>query len=318
MRRFVVSVVVGGSFVAAVACSSSGSSTDTPADGGASTSSSGASGSSSGTSGSSGGEGGADANPPAVPGWPDATNTGVPDGACPNGLRAATSADIEPQANAVITCVKFDGELPYLRPEIANVTYKNCRFETKVDSFLNIQGPNLTIEDSDFAGASGTWIRTSYEGKNLVVRRCDFSGMANAVEFGPVPVTIEDNFVHDFGNVDPEQHADGFQNEGSDGAFVIRHNTILMQDGVDGATSALLVGGEGAIIENNLVAGAGYTVHVDGNVRFAGNHFSTMFHDTCGFYGPVYPSKLGTSATWENNVWHDGPNAGKAIDAPSP
>lgn len=317
MGRLLASTVVAGFLVAAVACSSSDSSSSNPSgDGGTASSSSGGS-SSGGSSGSSGAEGGTDGSTPSIPGWPDATNTGVPDGACPNGLRAATKDDIEPQSNANITCVKFVDEVPYLRPEIANVTYKYCRFETKVDTFLNIQGPNLTIEDSDFVGGAGTWIRTSYEGKNLVVKRCDFSGMGNAIEFGPIPVTIEDNFVHDFGNVDPEQHADGFQNEGANGTFTIRHNTILMQDGVDGATSALLVGGEGAIIENNLVAGAGYTVHVDGNVKFTGNHFSTMFHDTCGFYGPVYPSDLGASTTWENNVWHDGPNAGKAIDRPS-
>src|SRR4030095_8672170 len=108
-------------------------------------------------------------------------------------------------------------------------------------------------------GPAGTWIRAVYEANGLAVRRCDFSGMANAIEFGTSDVVIEDNFVHDFGNVSQDQHADGFQTEGASG-FSIVHNTVLFND-VWGSTSCLLVSGTRSTVKDNLVAGGGYTIH---------------------------------------------------------
>jgi hypothetical protein len=223
---------------------------------------------------------------------------------------------VQPADGTTVECVLFDDDLPYINQETTNVTYKHCRFTTtNGDNFVNLQGGPVTFEECEFAGGAGTWIRASYNADNLTVRRCDFSGMANAVEFGTSNVLIEENYVHDFGNVAQDQHADGFQTEGANG-FQILHNSILMND-VWGATSALLVSGDGSSAKDNLVAGAGYTVHVAGDMEVTGNRFSTMFFDTCGFYGPVYPEPLDSTGVWSDNTWHDGPNAGQSVDAPS-
>ncbi|HMJ14812.1 MAG TPA: right-handed parallel beta-helix repeat-containing protein [Polyangiaceae bacterium] len=283
--------------------------------GGSSAGSGGTGGNSAGSGGTGGSSAGSGGSGGSIQGWPDASNTGIPDGACPNGLSAATPAQIRPDSGAVIECVRFAAGLPYVDQDTTNVTYRYCRFETTSGgAFVNLQNGPVTFEDCEFEGGAGTWIRASYFADNLTVRRCDFSGMANAVEFGTSNVRIEDNYVHDFGNVSEDQHADGFQTEGADG-FQILHNTILMNE-VWGATSALLVSGDDAAVKDNLVAGAGYTVHVAGDMEVTGNRFSTVFHDKCGFFGPVYPESLDPSGVWSNNLWHDGPKSGQQVPAP--
>jgi hypothetical protein len=214
----------------------------------------------------------------------------------------------------VIECVLFTSAMPYTRQNVTNVSYRYCRFETSRDVFLNLQGGPVTIEDSEFSGPAGTWIRAVYAANGLAVRRSDFSGMANAIEFGTSNVVIEDNYVHDFGNVSQDQHADGFQTEGAD-AFSIVHNTVLFND-VWGSTSALLVSGTNSLVKDNLVAGGGYTIHVAGDIEVTGNHVSTKFHPRSGSYGPVYPESLAATGIWQGNVWHDGPDAGKPLPAP--
>jgi hypothetical protein len=277
--------------------------------------SSGSGGASGGSAGATGGAAGSAGQGGSLPGFPDSSNTGIPDGACPNGLTPATDAQISPESNTVVECVLFDAGLPYVQQEDTNITYRHCRFETdQGDSFVNLQGGPVTFEECEFEGGAGTWIRASYEAHGLVVRRCDFSGMANAVEFGTNNVLIEENYVHDFGNVEQDQHADGFQTEGANG-FNIVHNSILMNE-VWGSTSTLLVSGDDSSAKDNLVAGAGYTVHVAGDMVVTGNRFSTIFYDTCGFYGPVYPEALDATGEWSDNLWHDGPNAGQPLDAP--
>ena len=66
----------------------------------------------------------------------------------------------------------------------------------------------------------------------------------------------------------------------------------------------------------NLRAGGGYTLHVAGDLEVTGNRVSTMFHEDCGVYGPVYPESLDASGVWSDNLWHDGPNEGEELEAP--
>jgi hypothetical protein len=194
--------------------------------------------------------------------------------------------------------MEFDDQAIYVAEDVSNVTIENCLFKTTVDVFFNVQGANVTIQDTRFEGPAGTWIRNSYNGDHLTVRRNDFSGMANAIEFGVSNITVEDNYAHDFGNVDPTQHADGIQTDGSQ-HVVVRHNTVLLND-VDGATGAISImgdTGDDVLVEKNMVAGGGYTIYPGGpnytNIRFLDNCFSTVFYPNkaqTGAYGPWYPS----------------------------
>ena len=63
-----------------------------------------------------------------------------------------------------------------------------------------------------------------------------------------------------------------------------------MLNAVWGGTGALMLEGDG-LVENNLVAGGGYTIYVKDDLAVVGNHVSTVFR-------------------------HDGPNAGQPIEAP--
>lgn len=248
--------------------------------------------------------------------FPSLDNTGIPDGACPDGLTPAGPEAERPESGSTFECVLFADFLPYIPDSVSNVTYRYCRFETSsADSFINLQGGPVLIEDSELVGGAGTWIRASYEAHGLTVRRSELAGMANAVEWGTNDVVLEGNLVHDFGNVEDGQHADGFQCDGVE-RFVIRNNTVLMGLDTWGATSALLVAGTDSIVEGNLLGGAGYTIHVAGDLQVTGNRVTTMFSERSGEYGPVYPEALDATGTWEDNAWYDGPNAGVAIDAP--
>jgi hypothetical protein len=307
--------------------------TDTP-EAGPSASSSSATSASTGGGGDAGGAGGAGGAATggggggAPSGWPGPEDTGIPPGECANGLAPASDPDLNPNSGAQIECVHFLDVLPYISQDVSGVTFRHCRFEVSVpapDAFINVQGADVVFERSEFVGGVETWIRASYNGNGLVVRQSDFSGMANAAEWGTSDVLIEGNYIHDFGDVTQDQHADGVQTDGAT-KLVIRHNTILLND-VTGGTAAIglwadLGDLDDALVEDNLVAGGGYTVYpgVQGNgysatnVRFLDNHFSTQLHDTCGAFGPRYPDNLPADLVWMGNVWHDGPNAGLPVE----
>lgn len=313
MSKHPVAVCILGLLVACSGTSSEPADTpDAGAGGGSSTSSSGGSGDASTSSGDAGGSSGG-----AESAWPDASNTGIPDGACPGGLRDAVQADLRPGSDQVFECVRFAAGTPYITQDVSKITYRFCRFESNnVDEFVNVQGAAVTIEDSEFAGGVGTWIRTSYSGNDLIVRRCDFSGMANAVEFGTRNVLIEHNYVHDFGSVDPEQHADGIQSGDETADLHVHHNSVFL-NAVTGGTGALMLWGTGnSSVTDNLVAGGGYTLYLDGAMTITGNRVSTVFSERSGEYGPVYPSQRLGDATWSDNRWEDGPNAGDEITIP--
>jgi hypothetical protein len=203
---------------------------------------------------------------------------------------------------------------------VSNVTVEHCLFVTTLDLFVNVQGAHVTIRDTEFRGPAGTWIRNSYEGEYLTVLRNEFSGMANAVEFNVGHETLEGNFIHDFGTVSGDQHADGLQTDGTSFA-VIRRNTVLLND-VAGATGAIAIfEGDDILVEGNMVAGGGYTIYPGGtastNVRFLDNCFSTLFYPgkaQSGAFGPWYPSSNPPALVRTGNTWCDGPQAGQPLD----
>lgn len=269
--------------------------------------------------------GGAPPNSDAGPGgYPNATNTGPKLASCPGEklTKYTGTGDYRPASNEVVSCIEFDDQAIYISSSVSNVTIENCLFVTTVDLFINVQGSHVTIQDNRFQGPAGTWIRNSYSGDHLTILRNDFSGMANAAEFNVGYETLEDNYAHDFGNVDPTQHADGLQTDGTS-HLVIRHNTVLLNDvyGATGAISVMGDTGDDVLVENNMVAGGGYTIYPGGpnytNIRFLDNCFSTMFYPgkaQTGAYGPWYPSNNPPTLVRTGNTWCDGPKARQPLD----
>lgn len=275
--------------------------------------------------------GGGDATTPPPPpppptgggGYPDATTTGPRLSACPGGALKKYTGDsvFRPTSGQVVECMEFKNVTVYIPSDISNVTIRNCRFVTTVDLFVNVQGPDVTIEDTAFVGPAETWIRNSYSGHHLTVRRSDFSGMGNAVEFNVGYEVMEDNYIHDFGNSSPDQHADGLQTDGTAHA-VLRHNTVLLND-VAGMTGAISIFGtnDDILVENNRVAGGGYTIYPSSTgstkIRFLNNCYSTIFYPgkaQTGLYGPWYPSNNPVDLVRTGNTWCDGPLAGQPLN----
>jgi hypothetical protein len=297
------------------ACSSSSEGTGGSASTGGTGAGAGNGGTGTGAGGAAGAGGGA---------FPDETTTGPDLSACAGGVLTPYTPGAEPFYRAVtgevISCMEFTDVPIYVGQDVSNVTVRNCRFVATQDTFLNIQGANVTIEDTAFEGPVETWIRNSYEGHELVVRRCNFSGMANAVEFNVHDETLEDNYAHDFGSVSPDQHADGLQTDGTSHA-VLRHNTVLLND-VAGKTGAISVfAGDDVLVERNQVAGGGYTIYAGGptdtNLRFLDNCFSTIFYPgqaQTGEFGPWYPVDNPTGLVRTGNTWCDGPLAGQPVN----
>jgi hypothetical protein len=256
--------------------------------------------------------------------YPDTESTGPNLAACQGGVlkKYAGSSDYRPKTGEVVSCMEFDDAAIYVPAEVSNVTIENCAFVTTVDLFVNIQGSGVTIQDCEFHGPAETWIRNSYSGDHLTVRRSEFTGMGNAVEFNVGHETIEDNFAHDFGTASPTQHADGLQTDGTSHA-VIRHNTVLLND-VAGATGAISImgdSGDDVLVENNKVGGGGYTVYPGGakytNIRFLNNCFSDVFYPgkaQSGNFGPWYPSMNPPTLVRSGNTWCDGPKSGQALN----
>ena len=114
--------------------------------------------------------------------------------------------------------------------------------------------------------------------------------------------------MHDFLNfIAQGAHQDAIQSTGGSN-LTFRHNTLLMN--VDGGNAAIMIGtytGNNLLIENNLVAGGGYTVYGGDsngwtNVRIVNNRFSTMFYPKSGYHGPLL---YASNATKSGNVWHE-------------
>jgi hypothetical protein len=258
-------------------------------------------------------------------GYPDETTTGPRPEKCAGGTlkKYMGNSAYRPAKNEVVSCMEFDDQAIYIPAEVSNVTIENCRFVATRDEFVNIQGAHVTIQDSEFHGPAETWIRNSYSGDHLIVRRNEFTGMGNAVEFNVGYETIEDNYIHDFGTANPQQHADGLQTDGTSHA-VIRHNTVLLND-VAGATGAISVfgnSGDDVLVQGNKVAGGGYTVYAGGtgftNIRVIDNCFSTIFYPgkaQTGNYAPWYPSDNLKDVVRTGNTWCDGPKAGQPLNA---
>jgi hypothetical protein len=246
------------------------------------------------------------ASTPSSGGFPNASNTGPTGPLTPSGS-ITTSAN-----GQVIQNLDINGEV---RVQHDNVTIRNVRIRSDGGNAINILGnTNLVIEDCELDGQSRN-AEAAVAEHNYTMRRCEVHG------FGEGPringnVTIEDSYIHSFANfISVGAHQDCIQAT-SGMNITIRHNTCLMNvDGGNGSVFLSSFPGGNVLIEDNLMAGGGYTLGIDGqlysNVTVRNNRWSTMYFPRGGYHGPIITN--GGSFTMSNNVWHDGPNAGQPI-----
>jgi hypothetical protein len=265
----------------------------------------------------------------ALPGYPDASCTGVPAG---TNLTVVTGDVTISTPNTVVDGEDIRGCVTVRAPGVVIRRSKvSCpESEVIVSADGEYTGAGLLIEDTeiDCQSTRGTAVGDT----NFTARRVDIHDCENGFDLDQ-NATIEDSYIHNLYNSE-ESHTDGIQFAGGhyqivDGRYVrdangqfvvvdnaanltIRHNTIYdynTTDHQDGTSAIISNHGSDTdvLIEANLLAGGAFTLYCDQgargvNYRVVDNHFSTAFHPKVAAYGP---STDCSDETQSGNVYHE-------------
>lgn len=201
-----------------------------------------------------------------------------------------------------------------------NVTFRNCKIVYTGSLDGNYGLVNLPV------GTTGTkFERCELDGQGKVPRvirgdaditvdHCDIHSTGNGIEVA-TKITMTNTYMHDIVTAPgTDWHADGVQSWDSAEDITIVHNTILLTGGETGAINIVSNGGGGTfrniLVQNNLMAGGGYTVYAGTapartiNFRVIDNHFSKMYYPKVGYYNIWYPTYF-SSVVRTGNVIHE-------------
>jgi hypothetical protein len=155
-----------------------------------------------------------------------------------------------------------------------------------------------------------------------VIKNCDISGVSTGLQM--TDGDIEDNYIHDMGMASGDHINGTTSNAGSIKNLLIQHNTVFNQfDQTDAISLFEDFGAEhGVTINDNLVAGGGYSIYggqnaggaTATNIKITNNMFSTKFYPNGGSFGPMAAIGTGSGDVTTGNTWIDGPNQGKTIN----
>lgn len=267
---------------------------------------------------------------PSVCGFPDATNTGVPSGVSLRSVPSQVSSGpgwhydsrgwVSVDGNGAV----LDGlRIPYNVDVVANdVTIKNSQVEVQGESFgISLRhAARTTVQNTEvFSPDAGTnrlmvGIKDIYgDSTGTQVLRSDIWHTSTGVQIDSG--LVQDNYIHDMG-YKAGDHLNGTTSNGGTTLLTLRHNTVLNQFAQTDAISLFEDFGVQAnrIIDNNLLAGGGYTLYAGQNpggltatgITVTNNRFSRLFYPQGGSYGPVTAwNPTGTGNTWTGNTWDD-------------
>lgn len=259
------------------------------------------------------------ATPSAVIAFPDASNTGVPDGVT---LTAYTGPCTITAANTVIDAKAVNCDLSI---QAAGVQISRSRIVGAVntpDSLTTTAGFTLTDSEVSYPGITSSG-RTQVGAANFTVLRTEVTG-GNRGVYCRKNCTVRDSYVHGT-VVIGTLHASALRM--SQDATIV-HNTLWCSaaDAGEAGCSADLTGyGDFEPVTNNLIqdnlfhatdggacayggssGGKPYSGQAS-NIRFVDNVFERNAGGKCGFYFPVTdfdPSRPGN--VWTGNTWADG------------
>lgn len=271
-------------------------------------------------------------------GYPDTTNTGVPSGAVlrrvPLDVSSGPGWAYDSRGWVSVTgdgAVLENLYIPFNLDVLAdNVTIRNVQIEEGGESFgISIRhATNVTIQDSTigWSGAASNrllvGIKDIYDDSNNIrILRSELFGMGTGVQMGAG--LIQDSYIHDL-KLKSGDHINGTTSNGSTRPLTIRHNTVFNKYDQTDAISLFEDFGTEAnrLIENNLVAGGGYTIYgganpggsQTSNIRIVGNRFSRMYFAGGGYYGYATAfDPRGPGNSWSGNIWDD---TGATVPAP--
>jgi hypothetical protein len=203
--------------------------------------------------------------------WPNAATTGVPAGAKLTPVGTVTSRS----NGQIIAGQDVNGDIVVNH---AGVTIRHCR----VRGVMHIKGVNCTIERSTIIGTPA-WNSgiSNVNGHNMIVRRCDISGVENGMWCQASGVLIEDNYFHDMipYNSVSDPHIDGIQIPGDAGVrdVMIRHNNLDLATNVNSCIA--MKDATNVDIVNNRLTGGTYIIYFEGNTtgcHVTGNVFGSF------------------------------------------
>jgi hypothetical protein len=251
---------------------------------------------------------------PSACGYPDETNTGVPDGVT---LKKSGSV-IASRDGQVIDGLEITGEIVVTAP---NVVIKNTkviggRGAGSSDWVIIIRdnSDNLTIHDSEVTTPAGSEQDNAcvFNISNSAPRllRVNIHGCSQGVSSGAG--LIEDSFIHDMSQVPGLSHVDGIASNG-DGGLTVRHNTVFNQFNQTAAIALFQDFGtqKNNLIEDNLIAGGGYSIYGGGgrfgptsDIRIINNRFSDKYFKQSGYWGPLaWFTASDPGNTFSGNYW---------------
>jgi hypothetical protein len=248
---------------------------------------------------------------PTPSGFPDASTTGVPAG---SSLTTVTGNVTISTAGAVYADRQVNG---CITVNAQNVTIRRVRVVCQGASAIWSGSSGLVVEDSEIdCGTDGVG-HTGLTPGNYTARRVNAHGCEN-IFWAERNVVVEDSYLHDPVDYDPvrDPHTDTIQIPAGGSNITIRRNTVfgnyvnsssfgnaaITAAGVPGMSASPLV------IEDNLLAGGGYTVYCPGDAptaTFNGNRFSTRYTSKIGGFGPVYFTCDDELAAGTGNVIHE-------------
>lgn len=246
---------------------------------------------------------------PSACGYPDATNTGVQAGATlkPSGCITARTP------GQVIENVVIDGCT--ISVEAPNVTIRNVKLtHTSIDMWaIIIRSGSATISNVEIAGRDkGTrsvqYAILSQTDSTVTVDRANLHHCADCIQGERMVVT--NSYIHDLANP-PEAHVDGFQCN-AQCEVTLRHNTILNEWSQTSAIALFADFGtpRNSVIDNNLLAGGGYSLYAGTDrgtgIKVTNNRFARTYYGKGGYWGPACDyANNGTGNTWTGNIWDD-------------
>jgi hypothetical protein len=270
------------------------------------------------------------AGDPGSCGFPDAANTGVPAGlslrTVPGQVSKGAGWHYDPRGWVEVTgsgTVLKGLYIPYnVDVSASNVTIEDVRIVVTGESFgVSLRHThNVTIEDTEISSPDATGsgrllvgIKDIYgDTTGTVVRRDNIWHTSTAVQMSTG--VVEDTYIHDLGFKSGD-HLNGITSNGSDGsALVIQHNTVFNNYQQTDAIGLFEDFGaqSDCLIEDNLLAGGGYTVYGGANpggaatsgIRIIDNRFARLYSPNSGYYGPVAAfASSGAGNEWAGNVW---------------
>ncbi|WDR06243.1 M10 family metallopeptidase C-terminal domain-containing protein [Devosia rhodophyticola] len=232
-------------------------------------------------------------------GWPDSTNTGVPDGVTllPSGSIIVT------KPGTVISGLDIKGNV-YIDAD--NVTLENCRITSTNFSVVQIKDGNsgVVVQNCEINGVgSGNEGSNGITGVGTFLNN-DIYNVENGIAVGGGSGTvIEGNYIHDL-KASGSPHYDGIQIDGGQSDILIRNNTVINDHG---QTAAVMIDNwfgpvSNVVLENNILVGGGYTIYSDG--QFNGGSISGVQiinnHIGGGYWGDLNTN--GNTPVYTGNV----------------